>query len=920
MHMIWFQITSFIYMTILLILYFSKERYVSLENKIFQFIMIINEIGLVIEFCCFYTVKNMAKLGIINTIVTKGLLVYYLAYIILFTFYLFIISKPMKINDISMARVLKDYKKSHLFCLLFFIINSFVVCILPMHYYNKNNVVYSYGPSVNYLFFAYTFLIFLWIILILKNLKNLNKKKLIPLFVFIILGTIGGLVQKYDPSILLMTGLDTIVTFLMFFTIENPDLKMLEQLELAKEHAEKANRAKSDFLSNMSHEIRTPLNAIVGFSECIKTEDSLEAAKKDAEDIVMASNNLLEIVNGILDISKIEANKMEIVNKEYELLPELKNLAKLIGPRIGEKPIELKTEFAPDIPAIMYGDIGKIKQVITNILTNSVKYTEEGFIIFKVGCINEKNTCSLVISIEDTGRGIAKDKIQSLFTKFNRLDEDKNTTIEGTGLGLAITKAFVEMMGGKIVVQSDYGKGSKFTVFINQKIIKLHGELENKTIEVENENVSYPNSKVLVVDDNNLNLKIIDKLLKKYNINTVLINSGEECLNRINNGEQYNLILLDDMMPKMRGTEVFEKLKTTPSFNTPVVILTANALNGMKESYMKAGFDDYLAKPIEKPELLRVLKDYLGKTNSNNIETSPQDEPIKEEPVIKEVEQEELNKDKKKVLIVDDNELNIKIAANLMKKYDFIIEKALSGIECIEKVKTTHYDLIFMDFMMPHMDGIETYNKLRELPGFNTKVVALTADAVEGSREKFMNAGFAEYISKPINRELFDKTIERFVNNIDNNIDDSDDIIEINIDENGDDINVTTIEEIEDYTNNTDYLIENGIDYNHGLELLGDKEMYNETLNDFINGINEKISSMKKYISEGNTGEYAVLAHSLKSDSKYLGFTNLSEMALEHEMKGKDNNLDFIKNEFNTLETEVNRVVKVIKKYLGNSN
>ena len=221
---------------------------------------------------------------------------------------------------------------------------------------------------------------------------------------------------------------------------------------------------------------------------------------------------------------------------------------------------------------------------------------------------------------------------------------------------------------------------------------------------------------------------------------------------------------------------------------------------------------------------------------------------------------------------------------------------------------------------MPHMDGIETYNKLRELPGFNTKVVALTADAVEGSREKFMNAGFAEYISKPINRELFDKTIERFVNNIDNNIDDSDDIIEINIDENGDDINVTTIEEIEDYTNNTDYLIENGIDYNHGLELLGDKEMYNETLNDFINGINEKISSMKKYISEGNTGEYAVLAHSLKSDSKYLGFTNLSEMALEHEMKGKDNNLDFIKNEFNTLETEVNRVVKVIKKYLGNSN
>ena len=261
----------------------------------------------------------------------------------------------------------------------------------------------------------------------------------------------------------------------------NYDITELKETEAmlieAKEKAETMDRLKSAFLANMSHEIRTPLNAIVGFSECIKTEKTLDDAIKDADDIIMASNNLLEIVNGILDISKIEANKMEIVNKEYQLLPEAENIAKLMEPRIGEKPVELKTHFAKDIPAVMYGDIGKIKQVITNILTNAVKYTEKGEINFSINCINKDEVSSLVISIEDTGRGIKQDKIDTLFTKFNRLDEDRNTTLEGTGLGLAITKSLVEMMGGKIIVQSKYGEGSTFTVYLNQKIVKMH-ELE----------------------------------------------------------------------------------------------------------------------------------------------------------------------------------------------------------------------------------------------------------------------------------------------------------------------------------------------------------------------------------------------------------------------------------------------------------
>ena len=767
-------INSLIYFVIVAVIYFKKNRVKNFDNKIYSIMCILNIIGLILELGCYYSVYNLDKYPLYNEFVNRLFLIYIVSWSFVLMIYEF---NEIFCSNKKVKRFLTNNSKIlSLIIFILYIITLVLVIFSELKYYNDGVSIYSYGLATNIVFTPCIISFIIGGISIFMNRKNINLKKLIPFFtLFFILG-IAIFIRITNPGYLFITPLLTLVTFLMYFTIENPDVKMINELELAKNQAEKANRAKTDFLSSMSHEIRTPLNAIVGLSNVIKESDDLNEIHEDASDVVSASNTLLEIVNGILDISRIEADKMEIVEVSYNPLEEFKSLVTLAETRIGEKEIELRSEFAIDLPETLYGDKGKVKQIITNLLSNAVKYTEKGYIDFKVTCINENDISKLTITVSDTGRGIKKEQMDNLFTKFNRLEEDRNTTIEGTGLGLAITKSLVEMMGGKIVVDSTYGEGSKFTVFLSQKITN-DAAIEN----VETIN-TFDGKKVLIVDDNKLNIKVARKILKEFNLDIDECESGFECINKIENNNKYDIIFMDIMMPKMSGTETLKKLKQIENFNIPVVALTADAIQGKSNKYLEVGFNDYLSKPIDKNELNNVLNKIL-----NNVEVEEQ--------------------------------------------------------------------------------------KVEEDPDIH-KVTPITDEQI------------AE-----LNRLFGEPTL-------------------ISQDEKGNNEDTSIAK------GNIEYLKENDIDVDASLELLGDIDMYNETLNTFIEENKERIPRIEKNKKEGNMKDYSIDVHALKSDSKYLGFKKLADLSYEHELKSKENDIEYINKHYDELMDEYNRIKGITDNYL----
>ncbi|MCI7333132.1 MAG: response regulator [Mollicutes bacterium] len=579
--------------TLLLILVFKIKKQNNLLSNSTYFILTLSLlVGYILELVMYF-LSTTAINNIILEIYTKLYLIFIICWSSIFSVYTFLLSK--KDDEYN--------KKIMILYALLTVTSSVAIIMLPLNITYTNRIILT-GNAINFLKVLITCMLsVLYIRTVLSN-KIINTIKANYIYVALIILTIVSFLEiKYQLNI--VTTILLFITYLIFLTIENPALKEYEIINNLRLRALKANTNKTEFLSNISHELRTPLTSIITSIDEIKSRNIPQELKENINDIIDSSNSLLDIVGNVIEINKIENKVYDLKEKNYDIRDAVEKLIKLNTKKYSKENVVFKYSVSDNTPSNLFGDKTKIKEIINNILDNSFKYTNKGSISLTINSVLDNDICNLIIEIKDTGIGIKSEDLNKIFNG-NDIDNDINSSVNRDGLGLLISKDLVNLLNGTISVNSYYGSGSVFTIKIPQK---LKNELE---IVEQTNTTKFNNKKVLLVDDDRLNNRILKRLLKIYGIELDTCERGIECIDKINNGEQYDLILMDIMMPDINGVDTLKKLKSNKTFNTKVIALTADALSTSRNKYLKAGFTDYLAKPFKKEELEEKLKNLLG--------------------------------------------------------------------------------------------------------------------------------------------------------------------------------------------------------------------------------------------------------------------------------------------------------------------
>jgi len=560
---IFFSIEAIFYLGLLLLVYFRKKVFKSKENKIYSVLIVVTFIEMLIEIILDIVGPLYETIPEVSYTVAKIYCIFIIMWNCLLCMYVFLVALKMKEKE-------RNSNISKTILLSFGIALSVASFLLPIDFFYSGKVAYTYGPSVNVVYVSAIMYSLIGASCLIWNLKEWRDKRFIPVIILVTLGSLCSYVQYKNPGLLLATAVHAFITFLMYFTIENPDVKMIEEYHKAKEISDNANEDKTMFLYNMTNDIRLITKDINYNTDAAINEMSNKKLDKDlVNDYLRAikenTARFTTMTNEILDVDSIDSASIKVYDDKYNIKLLLKKIVTLYSDECSKKGLTFRSDIASDLPEYLYGDNLGLKNVLISILDNSIKYTKEGYIELNVNTIIKNNIARLIITIEDSGIGISPDEMDSIFYK-------RKEEIDGSNMksNLFTARKLITLMGGTIIPSSNYGNGTTMKIVLDQKIVEEANEKYNKYESF------YDEKKILLVDDNISTEKIISKLLRDTNIKLDYVSLGKEALDKIRGKEKYDLILLDEVMDPLDGVTVMKKFKDIRNFKTNVILLTRN--------------------------------------------------------------------------------------------------------------------------------------------------------------------------------------------------------------------------------------------------------------------------------------------------------------------------------------------------------